>query len=58
MKKLLTRQEVADLLRLSIPTLYRIRQTDLEFPKPVLTSARRIAWVESELHAWIETRHA
>ena len=56
--KLLTLQEAADLLRLSVPTLWRLRKSDVAFPKPVKTAVRRLAFVESEIRAWVEVRHA
>ena len=55
--KLLTLHEVAEVLRLSIPTLWRLRKKS-EFPQPVKLSDRRIAFVESEILAWVESRHA
>ena len=56
--KLLTRKETADLLRLSAPTLWRLRKSDVTFPNPVKISDRRIAFIESEILAWVESRHA
>ena len=56
--KLLTLHEVAAFLRVSIPTIWRLRKSDAAFPTPVKTAVRRIAFVESEILAWVESRHA
>ena len=56
--KLLTLHEVAEILRLSIPTIWRLRKANTAFPRPVKISDRRIAFVESEILAWVESRHA
>ena len=55
--KLLTRKETAALLRLSLPTVQRLRKSDATFPNPVKISDRRIAFVEAEILAWVESRH-
>ena len=56
--KLLTRIETAALLRLSVPTLWRLRKSDVSFPKARKTAVRRIAFFKSEILAWVESRHA
>ena len=38
---------------LSRSKLYELIQTD-EFPSPVHLSARCVAWIASEVHAWIQ----
>lgn len=53
--RLLRRPEVEQLVGLSRSTIY----TRLEkgtFPKPVPLGGRLVAWVESDIQAWIEER--
>lgn len=55
--ELLTRQEVAQLTRLSKSSVERyIRQN--RFPKPIDLGPNRVAWVRSEIDAWISARIA
>lgn len=55
MSRLIDVQEVMRLTSLSRATIYRrIERQDDEFPKPVqLAGARRVAWIEEEVHRWI-----
>lgn len=54
---LLRRPEVSRRTGLSRTTLYRLVQSK-EFPAPRQLGARAVAWVESEVSAWIESRAA
>jgi prophage regulatory protein len=53
--KLLLPEEVRALIRLSEPTIYRLRRKG-KFPAPIMLGEKRIAYRESEITAWIETR--
>ncbi len=53
--KLLLPEEVRAIVRLSEPTIYRLRRKG-RFPAPILVSDKRIAYRESEILAWIEAR--
>jgi prophage regulatory protein len=52
---LLRRPVVSKRTGLSRSTLYRMVQSG-EFPAPRQIGARAVAWVESEVSAWIESR--
>lgn len=54
-KRLLRRREVEHLTGYSRSTIYRLMDIN-EFPRPVRLSARSVAWVESDIQAWIESR--
>lgn len=54
---LLDRKEVSRLTVLSRSTLYRFIREGT-FPAPVQLGARRIAWRQDEVNAWIESRPA
>lgn len=54
---LLRRCEVERLIGLKRSALYKLVQAG-DFPKPVRLSARAVAWRQSEVAAWIETRQA
>ena len=53
--KLLTLSETSDLLRISVPTLWRIRKANATFPKPVRLSTQSIFFVASEIDACLES---
>ncbi|MGB6452734.1 MAG: AlpA family phage regulatory protein [Steroidobacteraceae bacterium] len=53
--QLLRIQDVCRLLRISKPTLWRLRQQS-DFPEPTAVSDRVIAWNGSEIEAWIKRR--
>lgn len=51
---LLTLPEVAELTRLSKPTIYKyIRDEDHDFPKQVRLGPNRVVWVKSEIDRWV-----
>ena len=54
--RLLLPKEVRARVRLSEPTIYRLRRKG-KFPSPVLLGEKRIAYLESEIEAWIKARH-
>lgn len=57
MAVLLKRPEVRQRTTLSDSTLYRLMEQG-DFPRPVRVNpnGRAVAWIESEVHAWIEQR--
>lgn len=55
--RLLRRREVETITGLSRSTIYLKMDND-DFPRPVDLGARSVAWVESEVNAWIEDRVA
>jgi prophage regulatory protein len=50
--KLLLPEEVRALVRLSEPTIWRLRRKG-KFPSPIVLGEKRIAYRESEVQAWI-----
>ena len=52
---LLNRQKVQSKTTLSRSSIYELIARG-EFPKPVKISGRRVAWLESSVDAWIESR--
>lgn len=52
---LLSIREVAEASGISKPTIYR-RMKAGDFPRPVKLSPNRVAWYESEILAWLESR--
>jgi prophage regulatory protein len=54
-KRLIRRPVVQNKTGMSVAELYR-RMGDGKFPKPVKTGVRSVAWVESEVDGWIQTR--
>ncbi|MGH6864889.1 MAG: helix-turn-helix transcriptional regulator [Methyloceanibacter sp.] len=50
-QKFLRRREVVSITGLPTSTLYE-KIARGEFPRPVQISARRVAWLESEVAAW------
>jgi len=55
--RLLPTAVVLDRISMSKPTLYRLINAG-EFPKPVPVGRQRIAFIESEVQAWIDQRIA
>jgi prophage regulatory protein len=53
--KLLFPREVQEIVRLSEPTIWRLRRAG-KFPAPLRLGERRIAWRESEIEAWLVSR--
>ena len=53
--RLLFPEEVRAEVRLSEPTIYRLRRKG-KFPEPVLLGERRIAWWKSEVDKWLAER--
>ncbi len=54
-QKLLTPDEVRDSVRLSRPTIHRLRRKG-KFAEPIILGERKIAWIEAEINAWLENR--
>lgn len=54
---LIRRQEVERLTALSRSRIYALMALN-EFPKPIRLGAMSVAWLETEVHAWIEQRIA
>ncbi len=52
MSKLLDKMDAARLLKISIPTLDRLRKRT-DFPRPLRISAHKLAFHEHDLEAWI-----
>lgn len=52
---LLRRPEVLRRCGISNTTLHRLIHSD-DFPRPVQLGERSVAWIESEIDAWIESR--
>lgn len=50
-------KEVIALTSLSKTTIYRLARQN-EFPQPVPLGGRAVAWLESEVHNWMEARLA
>jgi len=55
MRILLKRKEVVRRTALSPSQIYRLMD-DGEFPRQVQLSVRSVAWIESEIEAWIDNR--
>lgn len=55
MSPLVLRPEVSALVGLSRTSLYRMIRAH-EFPAPIQVGKRRIAWRQSDLDAWLESR--
>lgn len=53
--KLLLPAEVRERVRLSEPTIYRLRRKR-KFPAPIILGEKRIAYRESEVEEWIKAR--
>ena len=56
---LLVRKEVIKITKLSKSTIHLfLSKGDSDFPKPINTGERRVAWVDSEIQEWILRRMA
>lgn len=54
---LLTVRDVQHLLRISNPTLSRIRADESAgFPKPIAVTAKAVRWRRSDVEDWLERR--
>jgi excisionase family DNA binding protein len=51
MNRLLTQQEVCELVRISYPTLYRWLKAGT-FPTPVNGRGRKLLWAQSQIEEW------
>ncbi|HAV1357152.1 AlpA family transcriptional regulator [Vibrio europaeus] len=49
-------QEVMSLTALGRSTIYKYMADETDFPKSVPLGGRRVAWVESEIEEWMESR--
>ena len=54
-QKLLRLADVRERVPYSRSTIYKLISQG-EFPKPISIGARAVAWVESDIDAWIEKR--
>jgi prophage regulatory protein len=54
---LIRRRKVEELTALSRSRIYALIALD-EFPKPIRLGAMSVAWLETEVHEWIEHRIA
>jgi len=52
MNKLLTQQEVCELVRISYPTLYRWLKLET-FPPPVNGRGRKLLWTQDAIEEWM-----
>jgi len=57
MSRFLRRRSVEDRTGLSRSTIYLFVQSGT-FPRPVRIGGRAVAWLESDIDAWIEARLA
>ena len=55
--KLLDRKALRDKVPLSDRWIMKLESVG-QFPKRIVLSPRRVAWLESEIDAWIEARRA
>ena len=55
MRKLIKKNEVMEMCGISSSTLYRLIKSG-QFPNPVKTSERSVAWIENEVEQWIDSR--
>ena len=54
--KFLRIQDVMSLTGLGRSTIYKFMADDTDFPKSVPLGGRAVAWVESEIEEWMESR--
>jgi predicted DNA-binding transcriptional regulator AlpA len=47
-------KEVAKIIGVSISTVYKMLETQAEFPKPLALSERTVGWSKKEILDWIE----
>lgn len=57
MQRFLRRQEVQSTCGLPTSTLYELMAKE-QFPKPIKLSARTVAWLESDVIEWQQSRIA
>ncbi len=55
MTQMLKLPDVSQITRLSRSSIYSFIQKG-EFPAPVKIGNKAVAWLDHEIHAWIETR--
>ena len=55
MDKLLNREQVAEAVGLSVPSLYRLMAKG-HFPRPLKIGLRAVRWRESDIREFIESR--
>ena len=55
-ERVLSTKKLAQELGIARSSLFRLRVGEPSFPKPIRLSERRIAWRESEIQQWIESR--
>lgn len=53
--KLIKLKQVMECTGLARSTVYKF-MAEGQFPKPVKLGVRMVAWVETEVHAWIEDK--
>ena len=56
-EKLLTMSELRRVIPYSSSHIYRLIKTG-DFPTPVRLGPNRVAWRESDIEAWLESREA
>ncbi|MBY8220741.1 AlpA family transcriptional regulator [Vibrio fluvialis] len=49
-------KEVMSLTGLGRSTIYKFMADEIDFPKSVPLGGRAVAWVESEIEEWMESR--
>ena len=54
--QVLSRRQVADILGISLPTLWRLR-TRKEFPPPIKISPGRVGWCAHVVWQWLAERN-
>lgn len=54
--KFLRLKEVMSLTGLGRSTIYKFMADETDFPKSVPLGGRAVAWVESEIEEWMESR--
>jgi prophage regulatory protein len=52
--RLLTIEDVADMLRVSVATVHRLR-SDHQFPRPLVLGKRTTRWRESDVAEYLES---
>lgn len=56
-ERLLTLREVIAITTLSKPSIYKHMHAG-EFPKQIRVGTNRVAWIQREIHEWIEAQAA
>ncbi|HMO29840.1 AlpA family phage regulatory protein [Enterovirga sp.] len=54
-RRILLKHEVLARVRLSNPTIYRLRRKG-KFPEPFVIGEQKVAWFADEIEAWLEAR--